>query len=73
MPSICWGLDATDWASSISATKPPRVKISDSGFLLAPSRNAPPRPSSARPTACSTPDITNCQEATTGEAPQSRC
>ena len=53
--------------------KPPSEKISDSGFLLAPSRNAPPRPSRARPMTCSTPDITSCQDATTGEAPQIRC
>ena len=53
--------------------KPPRVNSSENGLSLAPNRNAPPRPSSARPTTCSAPDITNCQEATTGEAPQSRC
>src|SRR6185295_17480751 len=67
MPSICCGLDATDCANSSSATNPPSVKISDSGFLLAPSRKAPARPSSARPTTCSTPDMTSCHDATTGE------
>ena len=44
MPSIRSGRDATACASSSRATKPPSVKIRDSGFLLAPSRNAPPRP-----------------------------
>ncbi len=34
-------MDATDCASTSSATNPPSVKISDNGFLLAPSRKAP--------------------------------
>ena len=44
MPSIRSGRDATACASSSRAMKPPSVKIRDSGFLDAPSRNAPPRP-----------------------------
>ncbi len=53
--------------------KPPSEKISDSGFFVAPSMKAPPRPSSARPITCSAPDITSCHDATTGDAPQIRC
>ncbi|CNH35466.1 Uncharacterised protein [Mycobacterium tuberculosis] len=73
MPSISSGRDATAWASSSSATKPPRVNSSENGLFLAPRKNAPPSPSTARPTACNTPDMTSCQDATTVEAPQMRC
>ena len=73
MPSISSGRDATAWARSNRATKPPSVNSNENGLFLAPRRKAPPKPSSANPTACSTPDITNCHEATTVEAPQSRC
>ena len=73
MPSISSGRDATAWASSSSATKPPRVNSNENGLFLAPSKNAPPSPSSASPTTCSTPDITSCHDATTGDAPQIRC
>ena len=73
IPSISSGRDATAWASSSSATKPPRVNSSENGLFLAPRKNAPPSPNSANPTACSTPDITSCQDATNVDAPQIRC
>jgi hypothetical protein len=73
MPSMSSGRVATACASTISAMNTPNEKISDSGFLLAPSMNAPLNPSSASPTTCSAPDITSCHDATTGDAPQIRC
>ncbi len=73
MPSISSGREATACASSSRATKPPSVNSNEKGLFFAPSRKAPPNPSKANPTACSTPDITSCHDATTVEAPQSRC
>ncbi len=73
MPSISSGREATACASSSRATKPPKVNSNENGLFLAPRTKAPPSPSSASPTACSTPDITNCQDATNVDAPQSRC
>src|SRR6185437_1520055 len=73
MPSISSGRDATACASSSSATNPPSVNSNENGLFFAPRKNAPPSPSSASPTACSTPDITSCQDATTVDAPQMRC
>jgi hypothetical protein len=73
IPSINSGRDATAWASSSNATKPPNVNSNENGLFFAPRKNAPPSPSSASPTACSTPDITSCHDATNVDAPQSRC
>ncbi|SKU93363.1 Uncharacterised protein [Mycobacteroides abscessus subsp. abscessus] len=73
IPSSISGREATAWARSRMASKPPTLKIKEKGLVFAPKRNAPPRPRIARPTACSTPDITSCQDATTGVAPHSRC
>ncbi|CFR95940.1 Uncharacterised protein [Mycobacterium tuberculosis] len=73
IPSMSSGRDATAWASSSNVTKPPRVNSSENGLFLAPRKNAPPNPSNAKPTACNTPDMTSCHDATTVEAPQMRC
>src|ERR1700684_57391 len=73
IPSISSGRDATAWASSNNATKPPRVNSNENGLFLAPRKKTPPTPSRPSPTAWRSPDITSCHDATNVEAPQIRC